>query len=292
MVTAPSKKDPGNQDIAFLVWSADSCKKMIRMRRVLLFMGVSCNAAYECVKRLVCDNFESVDITLYITSYLPVITEAHLDCVAFTVIMSSITNISAVHRAGYIFGDFNPMNIGVNINDGTVAFFDADTYHFKDNCSGHTHRCKAGCPGYVAPELIATCRKYSISHPGAKDAYAHAPLPTFTLETDNFALSIHIFKLLMNGYTPYNGIPETSSVSLASPGQGDVAVERNNYCFAPGKKPMSSAMPEMSSLPSDVQALFLPVTICEWSPTHRPVGQVAPTTLPRTSPPQAHGNRN
>lgn len=164
--------------------------------------------------------------------------------------------ISAVHRAGYIFGDFNPMNIGVNINDGTVAFFDADTYHFKDNCSGHTHRCKAGCPGYVAPELIATCRKYSISHPGAKDAYAHAPLPTFTLETDNFALSIHIFKLLMNGYTPYNGIPETSSVSLASPGQGDVAVERNNYCFAPGKKPMSSAMPEMSSLPSDVQALF------------------------------------
>lgn len=164
--------------------------------------------------------------------------------------------ISAVHRAGYIFGDFNPMNIGVNINDGTVAFFDADTYHFKDSRTGNTHRCKAGWPGYVAPELIATCRKYSISHPGAKDAYAHAPLPTFTLETDNFALSIHIFKLLMNGYTPYNGIPETSSLSLASPGQGDVAVERNNYCFAPGKKPMSAAMPEMSSLPPEVQALF------------------------------------
>lgn len=164
--------------------------------------------------------------------------------------------ISAVHRAGYIFGDFNPMNIGVNLNDGTVAFFDADTYHFKDSKTGHTHRCKAGCPGYVAPELIATCKKYSVLHPEVKDTYAHAPLPTFTLETDNFALAIHIFKLLMNGYTPYNGIPETSSVSLASPGQGDVAVERNNYCFVPGKKPMSAAMPEMSSLPSEVQALF------------------------------------
>lgn len=164
--------------------------------------------------------------------------------------------ISAVHKAGYVFGDFNPMNIGVNLNDGTVAFFDADTYHFKDSRTGHMHRCKAGCPGYVAPELIVACRKYSASHPGDNEAYAHAPLPTFTVETDNFALAVHIFKLLMNGYTPYNGIPEATSASLASPGQGDVAVERNNYCFAPGKKPLSAATPELSSLPPDIQALF------------------------------------
>ena len=164
--------------------------------------------------------------------------------------------ISAVHKAGYVFGDFNPMNIGVNINNGTVAFFDADTYHFKDSRTGRMYRCKAGCPGYVAPELIAACRKYSAFHPWDNESYAHAPLPTFTVETDNFALAVHIFKLLMNGYTPYNGIPEASSVSLASPGQGDVAVERNNYCFAPGKKPLSAAMPELSSLPPDVQALL------------------------------------
>ncbi len=144
MVTAPSKKDPGNQDIAFLVWSADSCKKMIRMRRVLLFMGVSCNVAYECVKRLTCDNFESVDITLYITSYLPVITEAHLDCVAFTVIMSSITNRRLPPNVVYLRGcDIS----GILIWDGTnltsvisCAESAGDTGLYGPNSTGGTHK--------------------------------------------------------------------------------------------------------------------------------------------------------
>lgn len=179
--------------------------------------------------------------------------------------------ISAVHSAGYVFGDFNPMNIGVNINDGTVAFFDADTYHFKDIASGHTHRCRACCPGYVAPELIANCKRFSAAHPEVKDVYANAPLPTFSLETDNFALSIHIFKLIMNGYTPYNGIPENSPVSQASPGVGDRAVERNNYCFSPGNKPMAAAMPEYSSLPKYIQTLFSRSFIDGYAtPTARP----------------------
>ena len=179
--------------------------------------------------------------------------------------------ISAVHSAGYVFGDFNPMNIGVNINDGTVAFFDADTYHFKDIASGHTHRCRACCPGYVAPELIANCKRFSAAHPEVKDVYANAPLPTFSLETDNFALSIHIFNLIMNGYTPYNGIPENSPVSQASPGVGDRAVERNNYCFSPGNKPMAAAMPEYSSLPKYIQTLFSRSFIDGYAtPTARP----------------------
>ena len=164
--------------------------------------------------------------------------------------------ISAVHRAGYVFGDFNPMNIGVNIMDGTVAFFDTDTYHFKDSRTGHMYRCKVGYPGYAAPELIATCKQFSAAHPEIRETYAHAPLPTFTVKTDNFALAIHIFRLLMNGYTPYNGIPEAASPSSVSPGIGDIAVERNNYCFAPGNKPMSAATPELTSLPQEVQALF------------------------------------
>lgn len=164
--------------------------------------------------------------------------------------------IAGVHKAGYIFGDFNPCNIGINIKDGTVAFFDADTYHFVNSKSGVTYRCRVGCSGYIAPELISICKKYQASNPNVGETYANAPLPTFTIETDNFALGIHIFKLIMNGYTPYNGMPESSPVSQASPGLGDIAVERNNYCFAPGKRPMSVAMPEFNSLPNYIQALF------------------------------------
>ncbi|MDR2570181.1 MAG: hypothetical protein LBD23_07770, partial [Oscillospiraceae bacterium] len=37
--------------------------------------------------------------------------------------------ISEVHKAGYIFGDFNPRNIGLDVNTGLVSFLDTDTYH-------------------------------------------------------------------------------------------------------------------------------------------------------------------
>ena len=164
--------------------------------------------------------------------------------------------ISGVHKAGYIFGDFNPMNIGVNLSDGTVAFFDTDTYHIQDPYSKETYRCNVAYSGYVAPELIAACKKYKIANPAIRDVYAQMPLPTFTEETDNFALAIHIFRLLMNGYSPFNGIDSKLSVSQASPGIGDVAVERDNYCFKPGLKPQSVATPPLSTLPKSIQDLF------------------------------------
>lgn len=164
--------------------------------------------------------------------------------------------ISGVHKAGYIFGDFNPMNIGVNLKDGTVAFFDTDTYHIRDPYTNETYRCNVAYPGYVAPELIAACKSYKITNPAEKDVYAHMPLPTFTEQTDNFALAIHIFKLLMNGYSPFNGIGSKLTVSQASPGIGDVAVERDNYCFKPGLKPQSVATPPLATLPKTIQDHF------------------------------------
>ena len=130
--------------------------------------------------------------------------------------------ISEVHKAGYVFGDFNPRNIGVNLNTGTVAFLDTDSYHIFDKDTNSTYRCKVCLDGYVAPELLKACENYS------KDAYANAPLPTFTKETDNFALAIHVFKLLMNGYTPYNGIKEADSISVGAPGVGNSAVKQDN----------------------------------------------------------------
>ena len=158
--------------------------------------------------------------------------------------------ISKVHKAGYVFGDFNPRNIGINLKTGKVAFLDTDSYHIYDRQSGNTYRCKVCLDGYVAPELIAKCKPYK------KDAYAVAPLPTFTQETDNFSLAVHIFKLLMNGFTPFNGIKETDSASTASPGVGNVAVERDNYCFKPGNKPLAAAVPPLETLSDEIADLF------------------------------------
>ena len=59
--------------------------------------------------------------------------------------------ISEVHRAGYVFGDFNPRNIGLNINTGLVSFLDTDTYHVADPATGGTYRYNVCAPGYAAP---------------------------------------------------------------------------------------------------------------------------------------------
>lgn len=165
--------------------------------------------------------------------------------------MNICTVINAVHGAGYIFGDFNPRNIGINLNTGRVAFLDTDSYHIViDEKTNIAFRCKVCLNGYVAPELLERCKAYN------RDAYANAPLPTFTKETDNFALAIHIFKLLMNGYTPFNGIKDTERVSTACPGNGNEAIKRDAYCFKPGNKPLAVAVPPASILPDKVRQLF------------------------------------
>ena len=165
--------------------------------------------------------------------------------------------ISAVHKAGYVFGDFNPRNIGLDTNTGLVSFLDTDTYHVKSPEGETTYRCNVCAPGYAAPELLEKCADFCIENPQAsKNAYAMTPLPTFTRETDNFALAIHMFKLLMNGYTPFGGIIESASVSQSSPGVGDTAVRRDSYCFKPGFKPMSAAIPLLESFPLEISDLF------------------------------------
>jgi len=165
--------------------------------------------------------------------------------------------ISEVHKAGYVFGDFNPRNIGLDKNTGLVSFLDTDTYHVEDKDKGTIYRCNVCASGYAAPELLEKCSDYVAEVPAAsKNAYAETPIPTFTKETDNFALAIHIFKLLMNGYTPYGGIIETASVSQSSPGVGDAAVRRNSYCFKPGFKHQSAAILPLETLPEEIADLF------------------------------------
>lgn len=171
--------------------------------------------------------------------------------------------ISEIHKAGFVFGDFNPKNIGIDLGTCRVAFLDTDSYHIVDG--SRTYRCKVCLDGYVAPELLKKCEPYKT------DAYAQAPLPTFTKETDNFALAIHIFRLLMNGYTPFNGIPENQSVSTASPGTGNQAIKRDNYCFKTGNKPQSVAVPPLSVLPKSVSDLFTRAFILgKLNPARRP----------------------
>ena len=164
--------------------------------------------------------------------------------------------IDGVHNAGFVFGDFNPNNIGVDMNTGHVAFWDTDSYHIKDSETGVTYRCKVCLDGYVAPELIEKC-KYTNPKTGKNYNYEDAPLETFTKETDNFALAIHIFRLLMNGFTPFAGIAANQQLnSTIAPGVGNAAIEQDQYCFKPGNIHLSKAVPDKSVLPNEIISLF------------------------------------
>lgn len=45
-------------------------------------------------------------------------------------------------------------------------------------------------------------------------------------------------------------------MSQASPGLGNKAIEKDNYCFKAGNKPQSVATPDLSAFPPDIQYLF------------------------------------
>jgi len=161
--------------------------------------------------------------------------------------------IDELHRKGYVFGDFNHHNVGVNYSTGQICFMDCDSFHITDN-KGVVFRTNVIMAGYLAPEIIAHCnRERSAGRPNDLDKVA---LPTFTRESDLFCLAIHIFKLLMNGVDPFRGVKFDSVGSTASPFIGNEAIERDSYVFKPGNKPSAIFCPPADSLPQDILSLF------------------------------------
>lgn len=101
--------------------------------------------------------------------------------------------LDAVHGAGHVVGDLNPKNISVDPKTGYVIFVDTDSYHIKN--SDVIYRCEVGMSEYLPPELQKALK--------GGQSLKTAKLPTFTKATDNFALAVHIFQLLMNGVHPF-----------------------------------------------------------------------------------------
>ena len=161
--------------------------------------------------------------------------------------------IDELHRKGYVFGDFNHHNVGVNYSTGQICFMDCDSFHIT-NDSGGEFRTNVIMPGYLAPEIIKHCNnERAAGRPTDLDTVA---LPTFTKESDLFCLAVHIFKLLMNGVDPFRGVKYDVVGSKASPFMGNEAIERDSYVFKPGNKPSAVFCPPAESLPPDILSLF------------------------------------
>ena len=98
--------------------------------------------------------------------------------------------VAYLHSNNCIVGDLNCKNIMVSPG-GLITMLDNDSFDMVDAVSGLHFRCCAGTQDYLAPELQGR----NLRSPGA----------VFSVHSDNFALAIHIFQLLMNNYHPFTG---------------------------------------------------------------------------------------
>ena len=156
--------------------------------------------------------------------------------------------LHGLHEASHVCGDLNPKNISVNPGSGLIVFLDTDSYHIQDGMK--TYRCDVAIPEYLASEIQAKMR--------GDCTLATAPLPTFTKETDYFALAVHIFQLLMNGAHPFAcAVIPGRQDSVAAPQPSDNIV-KGLFPFMqniPGMK-IPVYAPSINILPEDMKQLF------------------------------------
>ena len=156
--------------------------------------------------------------------------------------------VRSLHEINQICGDFNPNNICVDIDMGFLYLIDTDSFHISDNSK--TYRCSVGMPNYLPPELQSRMRN-------TKESLADLNLPTFTKDTDNFALAIHIFQLLMNGCHPFTLSNKNEGDSVVAPPIDDNIVSGESAFFKKSNKydiPVYSL--KIEELPDYISSLF------------------------------------
>jgi len=146
--------------------------------------------------------------------------------------------VRAVHRAGYVIGDLNESNVLVS-DQALVTLVDADSFQVRDPETGVVYRSLVGKPEYTPPELQG-CSFTDVDR---------CP------EHDAFALAILIFRLLMEGFHPFDG-------KYQSKGEPPTIVERIRKGYFPYANSYSIIVPPPPAPPfemlhSDIRKLFL-----------------------------------
>ena len=169
-----------------------------------------------------------------------------------TIAQNLCVAINSIHNAEQICGDFNPANITVNLRTGTVTLVDTDSYHITEKNRNRVYRCEVGMPDYLAPEIHEKMKKYK--------RLDTAPLPTFTRQTDLFALAVHIFALLMNGCHPFANAVDLSQNCVSLPVPQPIENIRNGFFpFYMNRRGFTipKYAPKFDQLPEKIRKLFI-----------------------------------
>jgi WD40 repeat protein len=146
--------------------------------------------------------------------------------------------VQAVHQAGYVIGDLNESNVLVS-DQALVTLVDADSFQVRDPETGVVYRSLVGKPEYTPPEL---------------QGYSFAKVDR-SPEHDAFALAVLIFRLLMEGFHPFDGVYRGSG----EPPEVSVRIRQGYFPYARGRTGIepSPLAPPFEMLHPDLQALFV-----------------------------------
>lgn len=167
--------------------------------------------------------------------------------------------INSVHEANQVCGDLNPKNIIVDPRCAIVTLIDTDSYQITETDGSRVYRCEVGMPEYLPREIQKKIKN--------GQNLSTAPLPTFTKQSDLFALAVHIFALLMNGCHPFAcAIDNRQNINHLSISKVSVVAPQpiDNICsgFFPfyDKKPGITTpkyAPTFDYLPENMQDMFV-----------------------------------
>jgi WD40 repeat protein len=146
--------------------------------------------------------------------------------------------VQAVHQAGYVIGDLNESNVLVS-DQALVTLVDADSFQVCDPTTGVVYRSLVGKPEYTPPELQG-CSFADVDRQPEHDA---------------FALAVLIFRLLMEGFHPFDGVYR----GRGEPPELGARIRNGYFPYARGRTGIepSPLAPPFEMLHPDLQALFV-----------------------------------
>lgn len=150
--------------------------------------------------------------------------------------------VKRIHAVNAIVGDMNPNNIMLD-NKGYVTIIDTDSFNIKNQRTGRVYKCNVGVSEMLPPELQGK----NLGDSGSM----------FTQESDNFALAIHIFKLLMNNCHPFGsiGMSKSQSAAAGNPIVHNIATGKCPY-VTNGVGNVSPDAPDIMMLPAEIRQLI------------------------------------
>ena len=169
--------------------------------------------------------------------------------------------VREVHEMNQCIGDMNPSNFGVDLSQGHVYAFDADSFHYHTQAN-HFFPCYVGLPEYYAPELQRKITR-------GQDMRTLDPADTFNRQTDLFALAVLIFQLMFSGYHPFSGrrLEVCGSSTVVHKQSTNILNKVSPYFNPQPGTGTPVGAPPLSIIPPDVQGMFRQAFLTENRPS-------------------------